>query len=105
MPRPRHRPACRSFYMTRAKILLADDHSLILEGIRRLLEHDHDVIGSAADGDSLVKQAQQLHPEIIVLDIAMPILNGLDAAREIRKSLPQARFVFISMHSNAVYVR
>ena len=91
--------------MSRAKILLADDHSLILEGVRRLLESHHDVIGSAADGAALVKKSLELRPEIIVLDVAMPILNGIDAALEIRKELPGVRFLFVSMHANASYVR
>jgi DNA-binding NarL/FixJ family response regulator len=91
--------------MARAKILLADDHSLILEGIRTLLEDQHDVIGTASNGASLVKEALRLEPDTIVLDVAMPILNGIDAAREIRKSLPRVKFLFISMYSNAGYVR
>lgn len=91
--------------MTRSKILLADDHSLILQGIRNLLENHHDVVGSVSDGGSLAKEALRLHPEIIVLDVTMPVLNGIDAAREIRRSLPQVKFLFISMHANASYVR
>jgi DNA-binding NarL/FixJ family response regulator len=91
--------------MPKAKILLADDHSLILEGIRRLLEGHHELLGSVSDGATLVKHALRLHPEIVVLDVAMPILNGIDAAREIRKSLPDIKFLFISMHANASYVR
>ncbi len=91
--------------MARIRILLGDDHSLVLEGIRRLLESRYDVVGSAENGQVLVSQALRLKPEIVVLDITMPILNGIDAAKEIRKTLPQARFVCISMHSNAIYVR
>lgn len=91
--------------MSRARVLLADDHSLILEGIRRLLENHHDLIGSVADGAALVKEAQRLRPEIIVLDVAMPILNGIDAAREIKKFLPDVKLLFISMHANSIYVR
>lgn len=91
--------------MTRSKILLADDHSLILQGIRNLLENQHDVVGSVSDGATLVREALRLHPEIIVLDVAMPVLNGIDAAEEIRKSLPAVKFLFISMHANASYVR
>jgi|SRR5579859_7749068 len=91
--------------MSRIRILLGDDHSLVLEGIRRLLESRYDVVGSAENGKVLVSEALRLKPEIVVLDITMPILNGIDAAKEIRKTIPQARFVFISMHSNAIYVR
>lgn len=91
--------------MPRSKILLADDHSLVLQGIRNLLENQHDIVGSVSDGASLVREALRLHPEIIVLDVAMPVLNGIDAAQEIRKLLPGIKFLFISMHANASYVR
>lgn len=91
--------------MSRIRILLGDDHSLVLEGIRRLLDSKYDVVGSAENGKVLVSEALRLKPEIVVLDITMPILNGIDAAKEIRKTLPNARFVFISMHANAIYVR
>lgn len=89
----------------RSRILLGDDHSLMLEGIRRLLEADYDLVGSAEDGTAIVREAIRLKPDIIVLDISMPILNGIDAAKEIRRELPNAKLVFISMHANAIYVR
>jgi DNA-binding NarL/FixJ family response regulator len=91
--------------MKRTKILVADDHSLVLEGIRRLLENHYDVVGSADNGNTLVREAIRLKPELVVLDVSMPILNGVDAGREIRKVLPRTKLVFLSMHSNAVYVR
>ena len=91
--------------MNRTKIMLGDDHSLVLEGIRRLLDSKYDVVASAENGKVLVSEALRLKPEIVVLDITMPILNGIDAAKEIRKAIPETRFVFVSMHSNAVYVR
>lgn len=89
----------------RTRILLGDDHSLVLEGIRRLLEADYDLVGTAEDGKALVREAIRLKPDLIVLDIGMPILNGIDAANEIRRELPNAKVVFISMHANAIYVR
>jgi DNA-binding NarL/FixJ family response regulator len=91
--------------MNRTRIMVGDDHSLILEGIRALIDSKYDVVGSATDGKQLVSEALRLQPEIVVLDISMPIINGIDAAREIRKSLAETRFVFVSMHSNAIYVR
>jgi len=91
--------------MNRVRILLGDDHSLILEGIRRLLESHYDVVGSADNGKALVEAALRLAPEVVVLDVSMPILNGIDAAREIRKALPTTHLVFVSMHSNAIYLR
>ena len=91
--------------MPRTTILLGDDHSLMLAGIRSLLEGDYNVVGCAEDGQNLVREAVRLRPDLVVLDISMPILNGIDAAREIRKQLPRAKLVFISMHENAIYVR
>lgn len=91
--------------MNRTRIILGDDHSLVLEGIRRLLDSKYDVVASAENGKLLVSEALRLKPEIIVLDITMPILNGIDAAKEIHKALPETKFVFVSMHANAVYVR
>lgn len=91
--------------MNRTTIILADDHSLVLEGIRRLLESKYDVVASAENGKLLVSEALRFKPQIVVLDITMPILNGIDAAREIRRALPQTKFVFVSMHSSTIYVR
>ncbi len=91
--------------MKRCTILLADDHSLLLGGIRGLLERDYEVVGAIDNGKSLIAEALRLEPDVIVLDITMPIMNGIDAAREIGKSLPKTKFVFLSMHSTHVYVR
>ena len=91
--------------MPKCRVLLGDDHSLVLDGIRRLLDQDYELVGAAEDGQSLVREAVRLHPDIVVLDISMPILNGIDAAREIRRELPGVKLVFISMHASAVYVR
>ncbi len=91
--------------MTKARILLADDHSLILEGIRKLLESQCEIVGVADNGDGLIREAARTKPDLVVLDVSMPVLNGIDAAREIRKSLPRVKLVFLSMHSNAIYVR
>jgi len=91
--------------MSKARVLLADDHSLILEGIRKLLESRYEVVGVADNGDMLVREADRTRPDLVVLDVSMPILNGIDAGREIRRTQPRVKLVFISMHSNAVYVR
>ena len=91
--------------MNRTRIILGDDHSLVLEGIRRLLDSKYDVVASAENGNLLVSEVLRLKPEVVVLDITMPILNGIDAAREIRKALPETKLVFVSMHSGTVYVR
>lgn len=91
--------------MTRTRILLADDHTLVLEGIKRLLEANFEIVGTADNGRELIRAALKLKPEIVVLDVSMPILNGIDAAREIKRELPSARFVFLSMHSSPIYLR
>lgn len=87
------------------RILLGDDHSLILKGIKGLLEGQYEVVGLAENGKALAEAAVRLKPDMVVLDISMPILNGIDAAREIKKALPSTKLVFLSMHSNAVYLR
>jgi DNA-binding NarL/FixJ family response regulator len=88
----------------RPRLLLADDHPLFLEGVRRFLENKYDVVGTAADGKGLIASAQLLRPDIIVFDISMPEMNGLAAAQVIRKTLPFAKFIALSVHSDQAYV-
>jgi DNA-binding NarL/FixJ family response regulator len=82
----------------RARILIADDHNLVAELCKRLLENDFDVVGSVADGRALVRAAGELKPDVIVLDIAMPVLNGLDAGRQVKKMLPAVKLVYLTMN-------
>jgi DNA-binding NarL/FixJ family response regulator len=91
--------------MAQPRILLADDHSLILEGVRRLIESHYQIVGSANNGKALVEVALRLAPDVVVLDVSMPILNGIDAAREIKTALPLTKLVFLSMHANPLYLR
>jgi len=86
------------------RVLLADDHSLMLAGLRRLVEETCDVVGAVEDGRALVEAAQQLEPDLIVLDISMPLLNGIDAARQLRKLRPSAKLIFLTMHTSPSYV-
>jgi len=90
--------------MKRARILLADDHQLTLEGIRTVLEPHHEIVGIATDGRALLEAALRLKPELIVLDITMPLLNGVDAAVQIKKSLPETKLLFVTMHVNPAYL-
>jgi DNA-binding NarL/FixJ family response regulator len=84
--------------LTRPRILLADDHTMVIEGLRSLLEEKgHDVVGFVADGRALVEAAQELKPDIVILDISMPLLNGLDAAVQLKQSLPNVKIVFLTM--------
>jgi len=89
----------------RARLLLADDHSITLEVMRSVISREYDLIGEVSDGRALVTEALRLRPDLIVLDIGMPLLNGIDAARQIRQAWPRAKLLFVSMHSNGMYVR
>jgi len=83
--------------ITRVRVLIADDHSVVAEGLCSLLEKKYDVIGIVRDGRELLLEAPKLKPQIIVLDIGMPLLNGLDAAERLKSSLPNVKFVFLTM--------
>jgi len=91
--------------MTRVRLLLADDHALILEGFRTVLGPHHDIVGAVSDGRSLVEAALRLKPHLIILDVTMPLLNGIDAARQIKKSLPGVRLLFVTMHASPIYLQ
>lgn len=89
----------------RARVLLADDHRIVAEGLRTLLEQEFDLVGVVEDGRALVEAAQRLEPDVIVADITMPHLNGIDALIQLRRQDPQVRVVFLSMHRDIAYVR
>lgn len=82
---------------SRPRILLADDHSVFTEALRALLSDRYDIVGVVADGRALIAEAGKLKPDLIVADISMPLLNGLDAAAQIKHLMPQTRFVFLTM--------
>jgi len=88
-------------------VLLVDDHSLVRRGFRRMLEDDPDilVVGEASDGNEAVEKAIQLRPQVIVMDFALPSMNGAVATRLILKSAPETAILMLSMHSEASYVR
>ena len=90
--------------MKPARLLLADDHALTLDGIRALLQAHHEIVGMVTDGRALVDAALRLKPDVVVLDISMPLLNGIDAAAQIRKKLPRTKLVFITMHLHRAYL-
>jgi DNA-binding NarL/FixJ family response regulator len=81
----------------RSRVLIADDHSVVAEGLRSLLEKKYEVVGIVPDGRELLVQASKLKPDVVVLDIGMPLLNGLDAAERLKSSLPLTKFVFLTM--------
>lgn len=84
----------------RSRILIADDHNLVAELCKRLLETEFDVVGIVSDGRALVRAASELKPDVIVVDIAMPILNGLDAGQRVKKMLPAVKLLYLTMNSD-----
>lgn len=87
--------------MGRPRALLADDHVMLLDAFEKLLAAEVDVVGKVADGRALVAEAERLHPDIVVVDMMMPGLNGLDAARQLRKSQPHVGVVFLTIMEDA----
>jgi DNA-binding NarL/FixJ family response regulator len=90
--------------MKRPRVLLADDHTLVLDGLRKILDPECEVVGAVEDGRSLLAAAARLKPDIILLDISMPLLNGVEAARRLRAAAPGAKVIFVTMHADATYV-
>jgi DNA-binding NarL/FixJ family response regulator len=90
--------------LIRPRLLMADDHTLVVEGIRKLLESEFDLVGAVEDGHALLRAAEQLRPDVILMDISMPLLNGLDACRQVVKLAPKIRVIFLTMHADVVYV-
>lgn len=93
--------------MNKIRVLLADDHTILRDGIRALLDDqaDIEVIGEAEDGLSTVKMVAKLKPDVVIMDIAMPMLNGLEATRQIQRDYPQVRVLILTMHENEEYIR
>lgn len=89
--------------MNTPRVLLADDHRIVLEGLRRLLAPDFEIIGTVEDGISLVLEADRLRPDLVVADISMPKLGGIDAARRIKEFDQAIRIVFLTMHTDPGY--
>jgi len=86
--------------MHRSRILIADDHTLVAELCKKLLENEFEVVGTVSDGRALVQAASELKPDVIVVDIAMPVLNGLDAARKAREIIPAVKLIFLTMNND-----
>jgi DNA-binding NarL/FixJ family response regulator len=85
------------------RVLLADDHAIVLEGLRHILKQEFEIVGEVADGRSLVDTALTFRPEIIITAISLPLLNGIEAAREIRKVNRKVKIIFLTMHADASY--
>ena len=91
--------------MNRLRVMLADDHPLFLAGLRALLENECEVVGVATDGRALVEAASRLTPEVIVVDIGLPGLNGIEATRQIKEEQPEIKILFLTMHTNPAYLK
>jgi DNA-binding NarL/FixJ family response regulator len=89
--------------MKRPTVLLADDHEIVIEGLLRVLDPAFEVVGSVSDGAALIKTAEKLKPDLIIADISMPVLNGIEAIRRISKSLPRTAIVVLTMHLDVMY--
>jgi len=91
--------------MKKPRVLLGDDHALILDGVRASLQATCEIVGEAKDGRSLVEAAERLRPELVILDISMPVLNGFESAKQIKKAVPEAKLIFLSQHLNPAYLK
>ena len=87
--------------MNRPRILLADDHRMFMQGLQSLLADEYELVGTVADGQALVEAAPHLDPDVIIVDISMPVLNGFDAVRQLKKKGTRARIIFLTMHPDA----
>ncbi|MGA7915432.1 MAG: response regulator transcription factor [Candidatus Acidiferrales bacterium] len=90
--------------MKRPRVLLADDHQMLVDALRSVLEPQCEVVGSVTDGRSLLEAAEKLRPDVIVLDIAMPQLNGLDAGRKLKQRMPSVKLIFMTMNEDPYLV-
>ena len=90
--------------MRRARVLLADDHPAMLDRVAALLARDFEIVAKTGDGSSAVTRARQLEPDVVILDIAMPILNGIQAARGLKKSGSKAKTVILTVHDDRDYL-
>lgn len=100
-------PEEESFVLKKTRILLVDDHPIVLDGLRSHLSgySDFDVVGSAANGKEALARAKKLKPDLILMDISMPELNGIEAARVLKEKLPQINVMMLTMHDEPEYVR
>ncbi len=86
------------------RVLIADDHTLVAEGVEKLLEHEFQLCGRVGDGRALVRAVEKEKPDIALVDIALPLLNGLDACRQIKKTTPEVKLLILTMHSEQYFV-
>jgi DNA-binding NarL/FixJ family response regulator len=90
--------------MKRPRVLLADDHQILVDALKQLLEPTYEVVGCLRDGRAVLNTAEKLRPDVVVLDIAMPDLNGLDAGRQLKKKMPAVKLIFLTMNEDPYMV-
>jgi len=90
--------------MKKPRILLADDHTFVIEGFKKLLEDHCDLVGAVEDGRALLEAVINLQPDLVILDISMPRLNGIEAAKKLKKQVPAVKLIFVTMHADMAYV-
>lgn len=90
--------------MNLPRVLLADDHPMVLEGVAKLVEDFGEVVGKVEDGRALLEAASRLNPDVVVMDVSMPNLNGLESARHLQKLVPHCKIIFLTMHADPSYV-
>jgi DNA-binding NarL/FixJ family response regulator len=88
----------------RPRLMIADDHVLLVDGLTRLLENDFELVATPTDGYAAVSAADQLRPDLVLMDIGLPLLNGMEAARQIRRTLPETKIIFVTMQTERIYV-
>lgn len=91
--------------MNRTRVLLADDHRIVAEGLKRVLEAEFELVGVVEDGLALLSAAEELKPDVIISDITMPELNGVEALEELKKVNPDIKLIFLTMHHNTAYAK
>ena len=87
--------------MKRSRVLIADDHSMVIDGLRALLEPEYEVVGAVNDGRAVLPAVQRLRPDVVIIDISMPLLNGLDCARQLRDAGCTTKILILTMHPDA----
>jgi DNA-binding NarL/FixJ family response regulator len=90
--------------MAKPRVVIADDHQLLLDGIQKILEPEFDVVETVRDGRAAVDAFDRLRPDVLLLDVGLPLLNGIEAARQVKRMAPAARILFVTVHPDRVYV-
>ena len=91
--------------MKNVRVLIADDHRIVLDGLKNIIEPAFNLVGTVEDGRALVKAAEKLHPDVIIVDISMPLLNGIEAVQQIKKVNADVKVIFLTMHQEAAYAK